>query len=150
MSGLTLALTFIVGPVAEPIAGASPRVATLRTEGAWVRQPAPSRDVTAAYLVLVNDGDEAVRVVSGESALARTVELHQMVMEGGMMRMRRVKEIVVPPKARVELKPGGLHVMLFGVKRRLEVGDRVPLTFRLAAGGTVSAQATVRAPGTAR
>ena len=89
---------------------------------------------------------EAVRVVAGESTMAKTVELHEMAMDGSMMRMRQVKEIAVPPKSRVELKPGGLHVMLFGLKQPLKAGDLVPLTLTLADGNTLSFEATVRPP----
>lgn len=127
-------------------ASAGAQRSSVKAEDAWVRQPAPSRDVTAAYLVLVNDSDDAVRVVAGESTMAKTVELHEMAMDGSMMRMRQVKEIAVPPKSRVELKPGGLHVMLFGLKQPLKAGDLVPLTLTLADGNKLSFEATVRPP----
>jgi copper(I)-binding protein len=117
----------------------------LAAEHAWARQPAPSRDVTAVYVTLINTTAEPQRIVSGISSLARTVELHEMAMEGSMMRMRRIKEIAVPPQGRVELKPGGLHVMLFGLRQPLKVGDRLPVTLTLSSGATVSVDAEVRA-----
>ncbi len=131
------------------IAAAVPSVAqtpTVRVEEAWVRPPAPSRDVTGAYLTLVNDGAQPVRLVSATSARAKTVELHEMVMEGDVMRMRPVKEIVVPAKGRVTLRPGGLHLMLFGTPTPLATGAVVPLTLTLSDGRTIAADAVVRQP----
>ena len=121
----------------------------MRTEGAWARQPA-SRDVTAAYLVLVNERDRPTRVVSAASSLAKTVELHEMSMEGAMMRMRQVTGIDLPPKSRVELKPGGLHLMVFGLTRPLAAGDCLPLVLTFADGTRLSVEADVRAPESAK
>ncbi|MCC6164846.1 MAG: copper chaperone PCu(A)C [Acidobacteria bacterium] len=118
--------------------------AGIRGEGAWIRQPAPSRDVTAAYVVLVNDGDTPVSIVSGTSTAATTIELHEMAMKDGMMRMRRVQEIVVPPRGRITLAPGGLHLMLFGLTSPLQVGARVELVLGTADGKTIPVQADVR------
>lgn len=113
---------------------------------AWARQPARSRDVTAVYAVLRNTTAEPMHVVSGVSAIAASVELHEMTMDGAMMRMRRVHDIVVPAHGTVELKPGGLHLMVFGLRRPLNRGERLPLILRLADGGTVALDAEVRAP----
>jgi len=60
------------------------------------------------------------------------------------MRMSPVPQIVVPAKGKVELKPGGLHIMLFELKQKLAVGDTIPLTLTFKDGATVKADAVVR------
>jgi copper(I)-binding protein len=111
---------------------------------AWAREPAPSRDVTALFVVLENRSATPRAVVAGESDAADKVELHEMKMEGSMMRMSPVKQIEVPAGGRTELKPGGLHVMIFGLKKRPAVGDTLTITLTLDDGTTVPVTATVR------
>lgn len=116
----------------------------LRAENAWAREAPASRDVTSAYVVLVNSGDTALAVVKAASPLAKTVEFHEMWMEGGMMRMRQLSRLQVPPHGRVELKPSGLHLMIFGLSRALGAGDVLPLILTLDGGQTLSLEARVR------
>jgi len=68
------------------------------------------------------------RLVSVSSPVANVVEIHEMVMEGNVMRMRAVDGIDLPAGKAVELKPGGYHVMLIDLKRQLKPGDTVPVT----------------------
>jgi len=92
---------------------------------AWIRQPSGER--TAGFLTVVNTGPDRA-IVSASCRCAATVELHEMKQEGGMMRMAQVPRISVPKGASVELKPGGLHLMFFGLKSVLDSGTRVPVT----------------------
>lgn len=78
---------------------------TVRIEEAWVRPPAPSRDVTGGYLTIVKDGGQAVSLVAGTSPRAKSVELHEMVMDGEVMRMRPIQEIVIPARGRTTPRP---------------------------------------------
>jgi copper(I)-binding protein len=111
---------------------------------AWAREPAPSRDVTALFVVLENRGSTRKAVVSATSEMADKVELHEMKMDGTMMRMSPVKQIEVPAGGTTELKPGGLHVMIFGLRRRPAVGDALAVTLTLDDGTKVPVVATVR------
>jgi periplasmic copper chaperone A len=104
---------------------------------AWVRESVPGRPQTAAYAVVENGGAAELRIVSASSDAAGAVELHEMVRTGDMMRMAPVKSIAVPAKGRVELKPGGLHIMLFQLKKPLEDGDTVDLTLTTDTGAKV-------------
>jgi periplasmic copper chaperone A len=131
----TFALLF--GTVA---AGQTP----LTVSGAWVREPVPGRPMTAAYAVLENPGATDVQVVGASADIAGTVELHEMVRSSDMMKMAPVTSITVPAKGRVELKPGGLHVMLFALKKPVKDGDTVALTFVTGAGARIQTTATVR------
>jgi hypothetical protein len=111
---------------------------------AWVREPAPNRDVTAAFAVVENQGPEARAIVIANAAQAEKVELHEMKKEGEMMRMSPVERIELPAGGRAELKPGGLHLMLFGLKRRLATGDVIALEIALDDGTVLSVSAPVR------
>jgi copper(I)-binding protein len=93
---------------------------------------------------LENQTGENQALVGAESAVSEVVELHTHVEEGGMMRMRRVDKIEVPAGETVTLKPGGLHVMLIGLKQPLEPGDAVDLTLIFEDGSRMPVQAPVR------
>ena len=112
---------------------------------AWVREPAPSRDVTAVFAIVGNTGAVARRIVGVMCERAGKAELHEMKLaENGMMSMSPVSAIDVPAHGQVELKPGGLHVMLFGLKERPVAGSTLPVVLLLDDGSKVTASATVR------
>lgn len=87
-----------------------------------------SGTTSAVYFVLHNRGGEADRLVSVRTEVASAVELHRSAIEDGVMRMRQVEAIEVPARGEVSLAPGGYHLMLIGVKRALQDGDRFPVT----------------------
>lgn len=101
---------------------------------------------SAIYMVIHNDGGVADRLVGAVVEVARTVELHQTKVEGGMARMMPVPGIDVPAKGRTELKPGGLHVMLIGLKRDLTAGQKIPVTLKFQRSGEIRLTVEVRAP----
>lgn len=100
--------------------------AEVRVEDARVRPTAPGQRVAGAFMKLTADADMVL--VKGASPMAKRVELHFMRMDGGMMEMREMKKIDLPRDTTVSLEPGGIHVMLIGLKARIQAGDRVPLT----------------------
>ena len=114
---------------------------------AWVREAVGARKVTGAFLVLENSGSTVRSVVSGTADVAETLELHEMVRDGTMMKMSPVKSIEIPAGGRTELKPGGLHLMLFGLKRPLVAGDSIHVTLILDDGSSLMVTAGVRKPG---
>jgi copper(I)-binding protein len=79
--------------------------------------------------------------------VSRTVELHEMKMDGDVMRMRQVAAVDVPAGGSVALEPGGLHVMLLGLKAPLKEGDRFPMTLRFEKAGEVKVEVHVEAAG---
>lgn len=101
--------------------------------------------VSAAYMVIVNNG-AADAIVKAESDVAKTVELHNVVMENNVMQMRPVEAIEVPANGQVELKPGGFHVMLIGLNRDLKEGDEVMIKLTTRSGQTIEVKAPVRMP----
>jgi copper(I)-binding protein len=114
---------------------------------AWVREAPAGRKVTGVFVVIENPGAVARSIVSGSTNVADTLELHEMKREGDMMQMSPVKSILIPARGQVELKPGGLHLMLFGLRKPLVVGDTVKLTLTLDDGSHVALSAPVRKPG---
>ena len=119
--------------------------ATLRDQlsvrDAWVAEALPGQSMTAAYMIIANEGDVDEELLSVESEVAERVELHKIEQQGEMMRMQKVGSIMVAPGQEVELKPGALHVMLIGLTREIKEGDTVEfkLTFESGASLTVSA-----------
>ena len=82
----------------------------------------------AAYFTLTNTSETDVKLVGVTADVARRVELHTHRMDGDIMRMRPLEDIVVPAGASVTLKPGGHHVMLMGLTQKQKEGDAFPLT----------------------
>lgn len=111
----------------------------------WVREAAAGRAVTAAFLTLANAGDKPVALVRGTASVGDTLELHEMKRDGAMMRMSPVQRIEVPAKGETALRPGGLHLMIFGLKAPLAPSDTVQLTLTFDDGSTVKVAAPVRA-----
>jgi copper(I)-binding protein len=95
---------------------------------------------------LRNSGDSTDRLVKVESDIANAVELHKTTMEGSMMKMAPVENVEVPAKGQAELKPGGLHVMLIGLKRELKADEKIKLKLQFEKGGTQEVEAVVRKP----
>ena len=120
----------------------------LAVEAPWARPTAPGAKVGGAFMTIVG-GKDADRVLSGSTPAAGVVELHTHVMEGGIAKMRAIPAIDVPAGARVELKPGGLHVMLINLKSPLKAGETVPLKLRFEKAGEVEVRVavTAQAPG---
>ena len=110
----------------------------------YVRGVPPGQPNSAAFMQIVNQGSADHALVSGSSPAAEVVELHTHTMEGGMMRMRQVDKIDLPAGETVSLQPGGLHVMLIGLKQKLVPDEEVELTLTLEDGSSVTLKAPVR------
>jgi len=120
------------------------QAAPVEAQAAWVRLPAPSKTETAAYMVIVNHGSSARAVVAVSCEQAATAEMHEMRMDGKLMRMNQIQRIDVPANGKTTLAPNGLHVMLLGLKSHPAVGNTMQLTLTLDDGTKVPVTATVR------
>ena len=89
----------------------------------------------------------ADQLVSASSPVAGEVQLHEMAMEGNVMKMRQVKDIAVPSGGEVELKPGGLHLMFMNIKAPLAAGETIPVKVKFAKAGEVEDKMPVNAMG---
>ena len=102
----------------------------LEVSGAWVRATPPSRDVTAAYLIIENHSNHSWELLSVETPVAEYTELHTMRYNNNIMEMEKIDRLQIPPHDETVLTPGGNHLMLFGVKKSLAVGDTVNLILK--------------------
>lgn len=142
---LTASALAVVG-ACSPAPSAAP--GTLSVADAWSMATPSGAAVAAGYMTIQNSTDAPVRLVSGETSAAERVEVHTMSMDGSVMKMRPVEGgLEVPAGGAVELKPGGLHLMLIGLKAPLSEGGSVPLTLIFDNGMRVEAPLSVRAMG---
>ena len=109
--------------------------------------PIGTNKVAVGYLSVTNNSEKDDALVSGQSTMAQTVEIHDHIHENGVMRMRQVKSVPLAAGETVVMKSGGLHLMIIGVKESMEVGSMVPVTLTLSSGAQIDAQLEVRARG---
>jgi len=98
----------------------------------------------AVYMNLRNTGQENDALVGASSDAAESVELHESIREGDVMRMRPVTKLAVPGGGALEMKPGGLHIMLINLKRDLRPGERIHVALTFEHGAPVSLEVPVR------
>jgi len=118
----------------------------LRIVNPWTRAAGQGMQ-GAGFLVIRNTAAEPDRLVSATSPAAGRVELHTHIRDGDVMRMRPVNDIPVPANGGVMLQPGGLHLMLIGLTRPMEVGQTIPVTLNFERAGEVTIQVSVQAAG---
>ncbi|MES2608919.1 MAG: copper chaperone PCu(A)C [Pseudomonadota bacterium] len=102
------------------------QVSDVKVEGAWARASVPGQKGTGAFMKLT--APQATRLVGASSPAAGVTEVHEMKLDGDVMRMRSVPVLELPAGKAVELKPGGFHVMLLDLKAPLAKDSTVPLT----------------------
>lgn len=113
--------------VALSLAGAATAAcAQVSVSDAWVRGTVAGQQATGAFMQLKSAADTAL--VSASSPVAGVVEIHEMKMDGGVMKMRALPALDLPAGQAVELKPGGYHIMLMDLKAPLAKGAQLPLT----------------------
>ena len=119
---------------------------SIRVDGAWARRALMlgGAGSGAVYLSLVNPGKHPDALLGATSDAARDVEIHESYQESGVMKMRAVGRIDVAAGDRVELKPGGYHIMLLNLTRDLDAGQVVDMKLRFQTAGAVHVTAHVR------
>ena len=117
---------------------------TVRVERAWMRPPLGNAQVAAGYATLINEGTAADRLIAVSTDIAETTEMHTSGMEDGVMRMRKLEAIVLPPGETVSFAPGGLHLMFIGTTRPVAPGDTVSATFTFERAGDIAVEMTAQ------
>jgi len=112
-------------------------MAQVEVSDAWVRGTVPAQTASGAFMTLHAQQDAKLVGVSSPVAAA---ELHEMKMDNNVMRMRQISSLDLPKMQDVQLKPGGYHVMLMGLKQQLKAGDTVPITLKIEQNGKVTEQ----------
>ena len=123
---------------------------SLRIGHPYAREMPPSAAVGSAYLTIDNTGATPDRLVAARSDRAVRVEIHTMMHDGAVMRMRQLEAgIQVPGGTQAVLEPGGNHLMLIGLTRPLAMGERVPMVLTFEKGGEITIELAVQKVGDA-
>ena len=124
-------------------------IGSLQIANPWTRATPKGATVAGAYLSISNKGTTPDRLIGGSSAVASRFEVHSMVMEQGVAKMRPITDgLEIKPGETVELKPGSLHVMLLGLKQPLAKGEKVKGMLQFEKAGKVEIEYAVEALGT--
>jgi len=114
------------------------KVGDLTIEAPWARATPAGAKVGGAYLKIINNGAQADRLLGGSLTGAGDVEVHEMSMSNNVMKMRQLKDgLEIKPGQTVELKPGGYHLMLTGLRDGLKQGQKLTGALRFEKAGTV-------------
>jgi len=118
----------------------------IRVEHPWARATIGQAKTGAAYMTFVNTGGAPDRLLGATSPMAERAEAHAHTSDGNVMKMHPVQAIEVAPGSPTVLKPGGLHIMLFGLKAPLKAGETFPLTLRFERAGRLTIDVLVEQP----
>lgn len=100
--------------------------AEVTVKNAWIRATVPQQKVGGVFLQIESTSD--AKLIEAHSTAAASAELHEMKFDNNIMRMREIDQLALPAGKPVDLKPGGYHLMLMGLKNQVKVGDVIPLT----------------------
>ena len=140
--GLALSGTSIAQGVTKTV-----KTDAIKIEGAYTRATAPGQQVAGGFMKIDNKGNTADQLLSASSPVAGEVQLHEMAMDGNVMRMRQVKDIAVPAGGSVELKPGGYHLMFLNLKGPFVAGETVPVKLKFAKAGELEVKFPINTAG---
>ena len=115
-----------------------------KVEGAWVRSSVPGQQATGGFMKIT--AAEPMQLVGVSTPLAGAAEVHEMKMEGDVMKMRAMAKLELPAGRTVELKPGGYHLMLQDLKQPLVQGSTVPLTLSFRDAKGVASKLELKVP----
>ncbi len=114
-------------------------IGAIEITGAFTRATLPNAPVAGGFLTLTNTGAEDDRLVDVETTIAREGQIHEMAMEGDVMKMRQLPDgLLIPAGETVTLEPGGFHLMLMGLNAAIAEGDAVPVTLVFEKAGRVT------------
>ncbi len=115
----------------------------------WTRATPPTAKAGGGFLTITNKGTTADRLIAARSTASDKVEIHEMKMDGNVMRMRELeKGLEIPPGATVMLKPGGYHIMFMELRAPLAKDAKVPVTLVFEKAGSIDVEMKVEAMGT--
>lgn len=141
-------LTIVAALAMAPAAAFAQASSTIKVENPWSRATPAGAQAGAVYMTLDNKANAADRLTAASSDVAAKVQIHEMSVVNGVMRMRELPGgLPIPAGGSVTLKPGGYHVMLIGLKKPLTVGENIPVTLTFQNAGKVSITVPVQAMG---
>jgi copper(I)-binding protein len=124
------------------------KAGSLQIQHPWSRATPKGATVAGGYMKITNTGSTPDRLIGGSTAAAPKFEIHEMSMEGGVMKMRALpKGVEIKPGQTVEFKPGGYHLMFVGITAPFEQGKRVKGTLEFEKAGKIEVEYAVEAIG---
>ncbi len=124
------------------------KIGSIEVAQPWVRATPKGADLTAGYFRMTNSSTIADRLTGGSSAVAARVEVHEMTMTEGVMKMRPLPNgLEIKPGETVEFKPNSYHAMFVGLKQPLKQGDHVKGTLTFEKAGALEVEFTVESIG---
>src|SRR5262249_40437007 len=134
--------------VAVPARAQEVKAGDLVISQAWSRATPKGAKTGGGYLTIENKGSAADRLISATSDTPRTVQVHEMSMDGGVMKMRPLESgLAIEPGKTVKLAPGGFHLMMMDLKNPLKQGDKLPITLEFEKAGKVQVTFDVQGVG---
>ena len=121
-----------------------PGLAELEISDAWIKHLPPTVPVRAGYMKLYNPTSKAVTIESIRSDAYTNIEMHETVEQNGMMQMQPVTQLAIEANSRVQLSPGGLHLMLMGPVTESAPGDIIEITIKFVNGAEQTLSMTVK------
>ena len=124
------------------------KLGSLQISQPWTRATAPTAKAGGGFVTITNKGTAPDRLIAARSTVSDKVEIHEMKMDGNVMRMRELdKGLEIAPGATVELKPGGLHIMFMELKAPFAKDAKVPVTLVFEKAGSIDVEMPVQAMG---
>jgi periplasmic copper chaperone A len=148
LSSITTLASLLVVLLGVPAQAEDVKAGDLVISRAWSRATPSGAKVAGGYLTIENRGSAPDRLVGGSGDVASKLEVHEMAMENGVMKMRALDQgLVIEPGKTVKLAPGGYHLMMFDLKNPLKQGEKVPVTLEFEKAGKVTLSLDVQAVG---
>jgi copper(I)-binding protein len=142
------ATVFLAAALATPAFAQDVTAGNMKISAQWTRATPKGATVGGGYMKITNTGTTADRLVGGSSAVSARFEMHEMSMEGGVMKMRELsKGLEIKPGQTIEFKPGGYHVMFMGLKQQFMPGERIKATLQFEKAGKVDVDFSVAGVG---
>jgi copper(I)-binding protein len=138
---LLLAATFAATAFAQDT-----KIGSITVAHPWARATPGAVKNSAAFMSFDNKG-AADKLISVTGDVAKEIQIHSMITEAGVMKMREIKSLDIPANGKAELKPGGFHIMLIGIPDSLKEGTKFPLKLKFEKAGEVTVQVTAEKPG---
>ncbi|PID46626.1 MAG: hypothetical protein CSB47_03025 [Proteobacteria bacterium] len=124
MKNLVITVLLTLAALTSNVQARNYKVGELTINHPYARSTPPSAPVAGGFMTITNHGDTTDRLVGGSSPFADTVEIHEMVMVDGIMKMHQIEGgLEIPAGQTVVLKPGSYHVMFIGLKKQLKPGE---------------------------
>jgi copper(I)-binding protein len=140
---LILGAQLVVVLTAAAHAGEVARVGPIEIDTPWARATIGTARPGAAYVTFRNTGDQLDELVGISTPVAADPEVHEMTLEGGVMKMGAAGPLEIPPGQELHLEPGGIHIMLMQLRQTLEEGASIPITFTFKEAGKITVSAPI-------